>query len=66
MDSCQPITHLDMAVLKDRADLDGEFFSAGIALVEAWAVTIPARRPERSKTPQCGHMRPLAQTRVST
>jgi hypothetical protein len=40
MDCDQPIPHLDMAILENRADLDREFFPASIALIETDAVAL--------------------------
>jgi hypothetical protein len=44
LDCDQPISHLDMAIFENRADLDRELFAAGVAFIEADAVTLAFER----------------------
>ena len=66
MDSSQPITHLDMAVLKHGPHLDREFFSAGVALVEARTVALAGQAPGATDNAALRQTRPFAQIRAST
>src|SRR5579875_2779021 len=42
MNSREPISHCDMAGLKDRSDLDREFLAAGVAFIGADTISFAA------------------------